>query len=382
MHLHVRTFDRPAHPDTILATLSYMQKAIVDMGMTLVHVSSDMQLFIVTKQVCWNQPEQFDNVIVHPGGMHIIQSFCACIANLMKGSALEIYVAAAYGGLKGIFNGKSWVKALRAFQGVSAALLKQFLSTGRHWVDNFLLPTLLIHQFICAEREGDTNLKLLTMERMMKYFLAGHVQYAHYLTQYLLEMRALDVEAKVDLVCRHHDGYWNAVSADQFGKQTAMKIGEGSLKGVTLSPELVCEWIDAFPITVHVADLVDTIYSPHTAGQSAQQCHKEELKHRCTLDANDRSLIETEVKNNPHPLEDNRPNLYNPVTGQIAPPDVNVADSIMIEETIEQTLLTAFLMGFTTQLVVLSKRCSCALRRSGLTPLNQPLILRVYFSDC
>ena len=182
MHRHVRTFDRPAHPDTILATLSYMQKAIVDMGMTLVHVSSDMQLLIVTKQVCWNQPEQFDNVIVHPGGMHIIQSFCACIANLMKGSALEIYVAAAYGGLKGIFNGKSWVKALRAFQGVSAALLKQFLSTGRHWVDNFLLPTLLIHQFICAEREGDTNLKLLTMERMMKYFLAGHVQYAHYLT--------------------------------------------------------------------------------------------------------------------------------------------------------------------------------------------------------
>ena len=116
------------------------------------------------------------------------------------------------------------MKALRAFQGVSAALLKQFLSTGRHWVDNFLLPTLLIHQFIRAEREGDTNLKLLTMERMMKYFLAGHVQYAHY-----LEMRALDVEVKVDLVCRHHDGYWNAVSADQFGKQTAIKIGEGSL---------------------------------------------------------------------------------------------------------------------------------------------------------
>ena len=87
--------------------------------------------------------------------------------------------------------------------------------TGRHWVDNFLLPTLLIHQFVRAEREGDINLKLLTMERMMKYFfLAGHVQYARYLTQYLLEMRALDVEAKVDLVCRHHDGYWNAVSAD------------------------------------------------------------------------------------------------------------------------------------------------------------------------
>ena len=185
------------------------------------------------------------------------------------------------------------------------------------------------------------------MERMMKYFfLAGHVQYARYLTQYLLEMRALDVEAKVDLVCRHHDGYWNAVSADQFGEQTAIKIGKGSLKGVTLSPELVCEWIDAFPITVHVADRVDTIYSPYTTGQYAQQCHKEELKHRRTLGANDRSLIETEVENPPHPLEDNRPNLYNPVTGQIAPPDVNVADSIMIGETMEQKFIDSLPDGF------------------------------------
>ena len=103
--------------------------------------------------------------------MHIIQSFISCIAKLMKG----------------IFNGKSWVKAMRAFRRVLAALLKKFLSTGpktfeeieyylaaarlhptgRHWVDYFILPTLLVHQFECAEREGDINLKLLTLQRMM-----------------------------------------------------------------------------------------------------------------------------------------------------------------------------------------------------------------------
>ena len=82
--------------------------------------------------------------------------------------------------------------------------------------------------------------------------------------QYLLEMRALPApEAKTDIVCRHHDGYWNAVSADQFGEQTAIKIGKGALKGTTLSAELVAEWIDAFPITVHVSDRVDHIYMTH-----------------------------------------------------------------------------------------------------------------------
>ena len=46
----------PSHPDTIFTTLSYMQKSLVDMGMLNVHVSIDMQLFVVTKQVCWHQP--------------------------------------------------------------------------------------------------------------------------------------------------------------------------------------------------------------------------------------------------------------------------------------------------------------------------------------
>ena len=180
----------PSHPDTLLTTLTYMQQSLLDMGMTYAHVSVDMQLFVVTKQVCWNKPLTFKNVIAHPGGMHIIQSFVGCIAKLMKGSSLEVYVAAAYGGLTGIFNGKSWVKAMRAFRGVSAAILKRYLSdgqktfediqqyldqaclhpTGRHWVDNFMLPTLLVHQFERAEREGDFYLKLMTMERMLKYF--------------------------------------------------------------------------------------------------------------------------------------------------------------------------------------------------------------------
>ena len=114
----------PSHADTILTTLTYMQKSLVDMGMKYVHLSMDMQLFVVTKQVCWHQPEEFSNVIVHPGGMHIIQSFVGCITKLMNGSGLRQYIAAAYGGLTGIFNGKSWVKALRAFCGVSAGLFK------------------------------------------------------------------------------------------------------------------------------------------------------------------------------------------------------------------------------------------------------------------
>ena len=143
---------------------------------------------------------------------------------------------------------------------------------------------------------------------MLKYFfLAGHVQYARDLTQYLLEMRHLPADAKRDLVsvafvCRHHEGYWNAVSGDQFGEQAAIRMAKGALKGMTLSPELVCEWIDAFPITVHVTDQVDCIYSANAPCQFAQKQHKEEH----VLDADDRALVDKEVAKHPHPLEDKR----------------------------------------------------------------------------
>ena len=99
-----------------------------------------------------------------------------------------------------------------------------------------------------------------------------------------LKMRELDAEDRVDLICRHHDGYRNAIFSDEFGKGALKGISgirhqirhktliEGAaktmaapsnvlclirclkpLKGITLSAELVREWINAFLITSNVS---------------------------------------------------------------------------------------------------------------------------------
>ena len=61
---------------------------------------------------------------------------------------------------------------------------------------------------------------------------------------------------------------------------------------MTLAPELVSEWIDAFPITAHVSDQLDGMYCcDDKPGKSERKFHKEELKHRRALDAHDRDLI-------------------------------------------------------------------------------------------
>ena len=115
---------------------------------------------------------------------------------------------------------------------------------------------------------------------------------------------------------------------------------------MTLSPELVSEWIDAFPITVHVSDRMEYIYTDDTPDQNRQKQHKEELKHRRALDAHDRGLVVAEMEKYPHPLADHRPHLYNPVTGQIAPYLVNVAESIAIGEQIERKYRASLPEGF------------------------------------
>ena len=51
----------------------------------------DMQIFEVTNKYA-DTILKFHNVITHPGGMHIIQSFISCIAKLMKSSGLEVHM--------------------------------------------------------------------------------------------------------------------------------------------------------------------------------------------------------------------------------------------------------------------------------------------------
>ena len=72
----------------------------------------------------------------------------------------------------------------------------------------------------------------------------------------------LSAVAKADLVsgafvCWHGQGSWNAISSDQFGEQTAIKIGS------------------AFPIGACICDTVDLLYEEDQPNEK-EVLHKEE----------------------------------------------------------------------------------------------------------
>ena len=209
--------------------------------------------------------------------------------------------------------------------------------TGRYWVDNFLKPTVLTHQFIRAERERATgSSSSYVYGRMMPYlFSAGQFHYPRYISWHLLDMRyLLPPKAKANLlagahVCRHSEGCWNSVSGDQFVEQTAIKTGKGGLKGITLSPELVTEWIDSFPISVYVSYDMGHMYSQadQLPNSSSQTKHKEEGNTRRKLEFDDRETLSSELAKHFHPLAVQSEVLYNIVNGQVVPADINVDDA-------------------------------------------------------
>ena len=71
-------------------------------------------------------------------------------------------------------------------------------------------------------------------------------------------MSCLPEDAKSDLmagafVCRHREGVWNSVSANQFGEQTHIRKSKGGLVGISLSAEQVARLVLSYPLCQRVS---------------------------------------------------------------------------------------------------------------------------------
>ena len=92
----------PAHLDTVLTSVMYMMKSLTELGMTYIHLSPDMQLYIHAMQIKWNEPQAFDKLILRPGVMHSVQNVCGGIGQLTMGSGLADLIGSAFGGVGSI----------------------------------------------------------------------------------------------------------------------------------------------------------------------------------------------------------------------------------------------------------------------------------------
>ena len=92
----------PAHPDTVMTTLVYLEKTSKTFGLQYAHISVDLQLYQISCLVQWSDPYRWKSLVLHPGIMHTLMSFLGCIGTLMKASGVDMLLNAAFGGLAGI----------------------------------------------------------------------------------------------------------------------------------------------------------------------------------------------------------------------------------------------------------------------------------------
>ena len=363
----------PSHPDTVLSTMEYLDHTLKSLGMVEVHLKLDMQLYIVACLIKWNDPIRWRSIILRPGMMHTLMSFIGTIGYTMKATGIDELVGSAFGGIPNILNGKAWPKSMRAFRMIVAALLDSFLEgekshddiiryldrarnhpTGKLWVDCFIIPTLIAHRFLRAEREGDWLLQQECLDIMLPYFfVAGHHHYARYISWHLRDMQHISPGAKRDLldgahVCRHTQGA-AAVSADQFGEQTYIKQGKqaGGMKGISTNPDQVKVWIESHSVCSHLSMAMDEMYHPLGKAVSSSPKHREEGRHRQELDKEDRNMILDKLKSHSNPLTDHSTSLYNIINGQVASTDdVTVHNAIEIGQRLQKDFAASLPGGF------------------------------------
>ena len=71
----------PFHPDTILTTLDYCKNYLQSLGMSTVHITLDMQLYMVAIQVKWSDPEKWATLVIHPGESTVLCHFSGVLVS-------------------------------------------------------------------------------------------------------------------------------------------------------------------------------------------------------------------------------------------------------------------------------------------------------------
>ena len=344
----------PADPDTIMTSLFKAQEFTKATGQDFIVFTSDLQLHKVAQKILWAYPEQFLNVVLRLGGMHMLMSFIGSIGSLMSESGLSEILDAVFAGVPKLLSGKKFPQNVRALRLVMEEILRDILlthkvdslsqlmtileslssqsRTTKLWVDCLIKPMFIVMKFIRAEREGDWCLHLLAVKEMIPYFFAsGHVHYARYGLLYLKTISNIDPTVlehfmKGEHVMRHIPGYWNAIWSDMFIESTFMRYGHGSkgIVGITLKPETLKVWALGRHLSCHLEQSVDDMINGDT--ETVASKHKEEGRARMKNDGEDRNGLKQMIENVIHPLNPqshtNCP--LNIVSGKVSPETVNV----------------------------------------------------------
>lgn len=345
--------------EAIKTTQSYNMKTCIltfdqplYMKMVDIIYSGSLEKEKLEKELGLNLPYDI-KIIARLGGFHTVMSYMGCIGYIMAGSGLKELLCEIYAekSVDHILTGHAYSRAVRAHTLVREALaslifkdLEQTdLSMSNHkkkeialniyndcsdpdmllqnqsfneivnkfedkikfldnkdnktlqlWIMYFRMISVL-NDFLYAERTGDWNLHLKSIQLMIPFFhVSGHLPYAKSATIYLQDMKDLkttmdpsDYEnftTKGYWTVRRKDKYWSGNFTDQTIEQTLMKLlsvqGGPFKRGATDS--VVFQWIQG---AITTQDLLEGLLEYCGISFKKSEQHKDSTDTRQKVDA-------------------------------------------------------------------------------------------------
>lgn len=342
-------------------------------------VTFDQPLYAKAQEIVANNPT-FTGVIVRLGGFHLLMSFLGAIGYIMAGSGLKDIFATIYAenSVEKMLAGHAYARAVRAHMLCHLALAHIILETleltdndrttmdqllghlsatsiiradeneefkvvtqkfkealtqlegkgptAKLWVQYFQMVTLMKH-FIEAERMGNWQLHLDTVQRMLPYFHAsGHYHYAKSAHLYLQEM--LNLEEKMDpteyhkfttegfFTIRRTDKFWSGIWSDMTIEQTLMRMMHscgGLTRGRGISDSVLALWTLGMLNLHNVCDAIEEYCNVHL--DSSEQ-HVDARTSRIARDNEDlKKLLDWLAQHDPFPEIDSLLSISTGIVG-------------------------------------------------------------------
>ena len=107
-----------------MTALRHAQEITTKCGREFIVSTGDLQMNRVTVNILWAYPEQFGNIILRLGGMHMLMSFVGSVGTLMAGSGLYELLELTFADIQKMMTGKKVHQNVKALRIVTEELLR------------------------------------------------------------------------------------------------------------------------------------------------------------------------------------------------------------------------------------------------------------------
>ena len=256
--------DKVTEPSTVRHVMAVLKNITENMnpGQNPV-ITCDQPVYALSKQIQWLYPDEFNNIVMFMGPMHIEQAFMGAIGNWLEGCGwAQVYEAAGIStpGRVESFLKVSGIKRTRyAHQVALAALImlaqksyieqtngisfeewqknrEQKSPTVTFWFTVIKLETLLF-TFVRSVRESNFDLFVQCLEEILPWMcVLDHTNYTRWLPVFIMDMKHLPMDVltefmKGNFTVKNSVRQFSALGTDQAHEQInkLVKINRGTI---------------------------------------------------------------------------------------------------------------------------------------------------------